>query len=204
MADVRDYLEQQLNQAIRRPGMFGGEVGLQLYCDALAVADDIEGGWTRVQGGLRAWGASGSTGVTGAVERVLGRKAEDVMASGLRGRGARPWVAARGRRHGPAGLRARARGIPRVVRPGPGRGDVRREFGQPSLVLGSRVERTLVYGTSRPGDQLVFFHLGDASRFGYPGEPGNPLALIAGRSGGETFAAGFAFTPRWAMSRDGQ
>jgi hypothetical protein len=204
MADVRDYLEQQLNRAIRRPGMFGGELALRLYCDALAVADDIEGGWGRVQDGLRAWGAFVSTGVTGAVEQVLGRKAEDVMASVCadvaRDHG---WLRMDSVMDPPDYARVLGEFREWCERGGK-ESDVRREYGRPSAVLGGGSAHTLVYGTSRPADRLVFFHLAGVPLGGQPGTMGGELELIAGRSGGETFSAGFTFTSRWMMSRNGQ
>ena len=35
---VRVYLREQYNSAVRRPGMFGGEIALQLYLGALDAA----------------------------------------------------------------------------------------------------------------------------------------------------------------------
>jgi hypothetical protein len=34
--DVREYLLGTLNEALRRPGMFGGELSLRIYLDAVA------------------------------------------------------------------------------------------------------------------------------------------------------------------------
>lgn len=38
--DVRAYLLGNLNSAVRRPGMYGGEFALWLYFDAMAFTDD--------------------------------------------------------------------------------------------------------------------------------------------------------------------
>ena len=79
--DIRDYLLQQLNFALRRPGMFGAEMALRLYCDAIAFIDRGELQLAEDLRALQSREAFVSTGVTGAVERVLGYGAEDVMAS---------------------------------------------------------------------------------------------------------------------------
>src|SRR5262245_43407511 len=78
---IRGYLLQQLNSALRRPGMFGGEIALRLYCDAIAFTDRGERLLAEDLSALQSREACTSTGVTGAVERVLGHRAEDVMAS---------------------------------------------------------------------------------------------------------------------------
>ena len=79
--DIRDYLLRQLNSALRRPGMFGAEIALRLYFDAIAFTDRGERAWAEDRSALRSREAFVSTGVTGAVERALGHRAEDVMAS---------------------------------------------------------------------------------------------------------------------------
>ncbi|MFD5922279.1 hypothetical protein ACFVYP_36675 [Kitasatospora sp. NPDC058201] len=43
--EVREYLLTQLNGALRRPGMCGGETTLRLYLDAVAFADAAEPAW---------------------------------------------------------------------------------------------------------------------------------------------------------------
>lgn len=79
--DIRNYLLQQLNSALPRPGMFGAEVALRVYFGAIAFIDRGEERWSEDLSMLRAREAFVSTGVTGVVERVLGYRAEDVMAS---------------------------------------------------------------------------------------------------------------------------
>ena len=79
--DIRDYLLRQLNSALRRPEMFGAETALRLYFDALAFTDRGEQAWAEDLSALRSREAFTPAGVTGAVERVLGHRAADVMAS---------------------------------------------------------------------------------------------------------------------------
>jgi hypothetical protein len=70
--DIRDYLLRQLNSALRRPEMFGEETALRLYFEALAFTDRAEQAWAEDLSALRSREAFIPTGVTGAVERVLG------------------------------------------------------------------------------------------------------------------------------------
>jgi hypothetical protein len=78
---VRGYLLQQLNSALRRPGMYGGESAILLLLDAIAFTDGAERPLAGARAALKSRGAALPTGVTGAVGRVLGYRAEDVMAS---------------------------------------------------------------------------------------------------------------------------
>src|SRR3954471_20093933 len=81
VADVRGYLVDQLNSALRRSSMYGGESALRIFFDAMAFVDDREQDWHRELDALRNRGASSSTGASGAVEQVLGERSEHVMAS---------------------------------------------------------------------------------------------------------------------------
>ena len=66
VADVRGYLLSELNSALRRTGMYGGEMALRLYFDAVAYADEREQDWRRETDLLPDRGAGVSTGVSGA------------------------------------------------------------------------------------------------------------------------------------------
>jgi hypothetical protein len=80
-AELREYLLDQLNAALRRPGMFGGETALGLYLDAVgfaygrheAVQDEIAA--------LRRAGAFLSTGVRGAFVVLWGVCSDDMISS---------------------------------------------------------------------------------------------------------------------------
>ncbi|MED7931837.1 hypothetical protein SMD20_46985 [Nonomuraea sp. LP-02] len=69
--EIRTYLKGRLNQALRRPGMFGGETALRLLFDHLAYAERQETEWARALQSLEARGAFNSLGVTGALATVL-------------------------------------------------------------------------------------------------------------------------------------
>lgn len=207
LGDVRDYLRRQLNSALRRPGMFGGEIALRLCLDAMAFADGAERLWDEELAALRSRGAFVSTGVTGAVERVLGQRAEDVMAS---------VYAEIAHRHGWLTLDEELSPteydrIRETFRPWCARdrshGDVLAEFGPPSVLLGKsnpRYPKTLAYGTGRPADPLVFLHLWNGAEPGatttWPPDHPEPL-LLAARCDGARFTDGFTFTPNGATRR---
>jgi hypothetical protein len=69
--DVRAYLRTQVNNALRRLGMYGDEVSLMLLFDALAYTESIESEWAAERDALRQRGKFVSTGVGGAMESVL-------------------------------------------------------------------------------------------------------------------------------------
>ncbi|WP_174361945.1 hypothetical protein [Nocardia brevicatena] len=43
--EIRDYLVGRLNSALRRPGMFGGEIALRLLLDHLVYAEHQDHAW---------------------------------------------------------------------------------------------------------------------------------------------------------------
>jgi hypothetical protein len=70
LAAVRAHLRASFNEAVRRPGMFGGEMAIRLYLDALDVAHGHERASAEIEQ-LRPRGAFSSVGVPGAFWRVL-------------------------------------------------------------------------------------------------------------------------------------
>jgi hypothetical protein len=204
LGELRDYLVRQLNSALRRPGMFGGEIALRLYSDALAFADGRDD-WRAAEAALQARGSFVSTGVTGAVARLFGGNSADVMAS-VYAEVARNYDWLDLDRVMPSSEYARLRDM---VRPwclhDRSQADVLAEFGPPSMRLGPsspRSPKTLAYGTARPEDPLIFFHLGRAAADAGEPAPDAQPALLAVRFDGATFSDGFTFTPAGAAFRD--
>jgi hypothetical protein len=199
--DIRGYLLQQLNSALRRPGMFGGETALRLYFDAVAFTDRSEQAWADDLSALRSRGAFVSAGVTGAVERVLGHRAEDVMAS---------VYAEIAHQHGwltlhsslpEASYRRILDRLPAWCAQDRTHSEVTAEFGEPSMLIGGsnpRYPKTLAYATAHAGSPLIFLHLWNGTQPGktvsWPPEHPEPV-LLAARHGGARFIDGFTFTP---------
>ena len=173
--DLRRYLLGQLNAAVRRPGMYGGEAVILTLLDALAFADDRTDRWQVELDALVARGAANAAMVSGAVHEVLGHRCEDVMAS---------VYADLAHRQGWLSLDADSR-IPGVL----GErdcvlDDVIAEYGEPPLWLGGtnpKYSKTLAY-PDRSGS-LVFFHFMPE------------LRLMATRRGDGGFRYSFVFTP---------
>lgn len=203
--DIRGYLLRQLNSALRRPEMFGAETALRLYCDAVAFADRSEHAWAGDLSVLRSREAFASTGVTGAVERVLGHRAADVMASvyaEIAHRNA--WLTLDNNLPEADYDRIRNR-LPAWCAPDRSHSEVIAEFGEPSMLIGGPnplYPKTLAYATAHTDSPLIFFHLWNGTQPGagttWPPEHPEPV-LLAARCGGARFADGFVFTPAgWA------
>ena len=205
--DIRDYLLRQLNSALRRPEMFGAETALRLYFDALAFTDRGEQAWAEDLCALRSREAFTPAGVTGAVERVLGHRAADVMASVYAEIARqRAWLTLDN------GLPEADHGCIRSRLPGwcaqdRSHSEVIAEFGEPSMLIGGsnpRYPKTLVYATARTDSPLIFFHLWNGRQPGagtnWPPEHPEPV-LLAARYGGARFIDGFLFTPTGSATR---
>jgi hypothetical protein len=80
-AEIRAYLKTRLNQALRRPGMFGGEMALRLLLVHLAYAEHEDQEWARALRTLESRGAFNSLGMTGALSTVLPVPCQDAVAS---------------------------------------------------------------------------------------------------------------------------
>lgn len=187
--------------------MYGAETALHLYFDAIAFTDHAERLWASDQAALKSREAFIPTGVTGAVERALGHRADDVMAS---------VYAEIARRHAwltvdsnlPEADHGRIRNqLPAWCAQDRSHSEVIGEFGEPSMLIGGsnpRYPKTLVYATARTDSPLVFFHLWNGTRPGasatWPPEHPEPV-LLAARYGGARFIDGFIFTPAGAARR---
>lgn len=173
--DLRGHLLGQLNAAVRRPGMYGGEAVILTLFDALAFADDCTDRWQKELDALVARGAANAAMVSGAVHDVLGHRSEDVMAS---------VYADLAHRQGWLMLDTDSR-IPGVLDEADKvLDDVVAEFGAPPLWFGGTsplYPKTLGY-PDRSG-ALVFFHFMPE------------LRLMAVRRGDGDFRDSFRFTP---------
>jgi hypothetical protein len=207
VGEVRGYLLDQLNSAVRRTSMYGGEPSLRLYLDAVAFLEGREQDLAGAIEGLKSRGAFISTGVAGAVKVVLGHRQDDVMAS-VYAEVARVfgWLAV----DSPvsvADYRRTREALPTWCAQDRTHRDVVDEFGAPSFMLGGTnplYPKTLGYAADddRPP---VFFHLWNGTDAGatrtWPPDHPEPL-LLAGRCGGQRFVDGFVFTPTGSARRE--
>jgi hypothetical protein len=205
--EVREYLLTQLNAAMRRPGMYGGEMALRLYLDAVAFADDVEQAWHQELRDLQSRQMSFSTGVHGAFQDLWGDAHEGAVAS---------VYAEIAHRH--AWLR-----LDRALttteyddvchtsstwcREDRFLSDIVTAFGPPSVLFGGsnpNYPKTLAYAAGRREDPLLCFHLWNGLAPS-PSQSPTPVhtepVLWAFRAGGDLFIDGFTFTPEGSTRR---
>ncbi|MEU8399607.1 hypothetical protein AB0C28_30865 [Nonomuraea sp. NPDC048892] len=200
-AEIRAYLKDQLNQALRRPGMYGDEIALRLLFDHLAYAEHQDEEFAQALRTLTSRGAFNGGGVTGAISTVLpdssGHGVASIYAELAHDR---EWLQAdrtltpdeyADMRRTLVGWAAHDRTFT----------DVRELFGPPSLLIGGTnpyFGKTLAYLTSHAAAPIVFFHFWNGSdsqaektRPPIYDEP----VLLAVRAGRGAFKDTFTFTP---------
>lgn len=80
-AEIHDHLLRELNLALRRPGMYGGEIALRILFDHLAHGERREERWSTGRQSWEARGAFTPTGVSGAFAQVVPGRYEYGVAS---------------------------------------------------------------------------------------------------------------------------
>ncbi|KUO14435.1 hypothetical protein [Streptomyces dysideae] len=200
--DIHAHLVEQLNHALRRPGMFGGETALWLLFDHLLFAEGQPTAWDEERGRLAERGCWNALGVQGVFQRLIpGRNHEygvaSVYAEFAHRRGwLRPDRVLDAETYDALVARARQwAGEDRWW------SEVVAEFGEPSVLFGGNnplYGKTLGYLTEDPGRPIVFFHLWNGSLDGtepsWPPAHEEPL-LFAVRFGDGPFPETFTFTP---------
>ncbi|MFI1092114.1 hypothetical protein [Streptomyces sp. NPDC020917] len=205
--DVLDYLVTHLNGALRRPGMYGGEVAIRLYFDAVAFADAAEQAWKQELKDLQTRRASFPTGVRGAFQDLWGDAHEGAVASVYAEIAHRQGWLRRDRTLTSTEHDEIRRVSETWCRKDRLLSDVVTEFGPPSVLFGGNnphYPKTLAYATGQRDDALLCFHLwNDFAR-----TPGQSLASVhaepvlwAFRNGGALFTDGFVFTPEGSARR---
>jgi len=194
--EIRAYLRREVNHAVRRTGLYGGELALELYFRALSHAEGGEDDWAAERQLWRAQGWWGGTGIRGAIDLLMPPsriRADDVVASVYAGYAYRAgWLDLdRLLTHAEyADLRA---ALPEWVAEDRRTSDVHARFGPPSLLLGGgnpRYPQTYLYaaGRFRP---LLCLHLWNDFD-----EPlGDEPVLLVAREGGQPFGESCWFTP---------
>ncbi|MEU8663055.1 DUF7710 domain-containing protein [Actinoplanes philippinensis] len=210
LADVRRHHREQLNQVIRRPGMFGrDETAEQLVLGAMAAADGSTARWDAEFDGLRARGAFTATGVRGACATVLPAGAlRDATASVYAGVAHRCGWLDLDRALSGAEYRRLAGDIGGWVTQDRTFSEFVAEYGTPSLWVGGSspfCAKTLCYATADPTDELIAVHLWNAfvdvnSPEGLHGVHPEPVVLAVRHRPGD-FAGAFSFTPEGTRRR---
>ncbi|WP_037826127.1 hypothetical protein [Streptomyces sp. NRRL B-1347] len=205
--EIHAYLVEEMNHALRRPGMYGYEGALRMVLDHLLFVEGQPEARAEQEKVWEEGGAWSSTGVTGAIRRYLPDRSRDGMAS-VYGEFARRRGWLRPERVLTAdeyrALRGRVRawaGADRVW------GDVVDAFGEPSVLFGGTSPlygKTLSYLTEDPDEPMVSFHLWNGTTpdtdSSWPPEHEQPL-LLAVRLEGGVFSESFTFTPEGERQR---
>jgi hypothetical protein len=194
---VRAYLLAQANGALQRPSMYGGEVTIRLYLDAVAVACGAERAWAAGMDDLRARGGFNAAGVSGALTTVLGSATDDAVASVYADVAHRCGWLHLDHCLSAEDYDAMAGAVAAICRADIGWSRLRERFGEPSVLFGGtnpRYPKTLGYAGPRSGDPLICFHLwntGDAHD-----SHSEPVLLAVRRTDPATaFGDGFTVTP---------
>ncbi|GLX98289.1 hypothetical protein [Herbidospora sp. NBRC 101105] len=195
--EIRDYLIAQLNLALRRSGMWGGEISLRLLLEHVACTEGKEHVYREEEAAMRSRDASYPTGVRGAVRHVLGDD-DDFAVASVYAEVAR----AHGWLHTDRLLTAEEYASMRAELAALCDGDrlfteVRHRFGPPSVRFGTNpdCEQTLAYATGNVADPMVFLHFWNRREPGTEWPVYQEPALLAARCGTGRFSDTFTFTP---------
>ena len=191
----------KLNDVVRRVGMYGGEIALELSFDAMAFVDCREAEWQTECAGLRDRHAATSLGVTGGVEQVLGHSSLEVMSSVYADIAHRFGWLTLDRPLSSVEYEHVRESAADWCRHDRTKSDVVREFGVPTVLIGGgnpSYPNTLGYGTSDPARPLTFFHVWNGTA---PGETDNwppsrkePVLLCVSHRADGGFQQDFVFT----------
>lgn len=199
--EMRDHLVDQLSLALRRPGMYGGEMALRTLLDHLLFVERQPEAFAQQQQAWEDSGAWSAIGVTGAFRGLIpGRNYEYGMASVYA-----EFAQRRGWLKPDRVLATDAyEALKGRVRQWAGKdrtwADVTSEFGAPCVLFGGNnplYGKTLGYLSEDPEQPTVTFHLWNGNAPGAesrPPEHEQPLLLAVRYSEGP-FRQSFTFTP---------
>jgi hypothetical protein len=211
LEEVRRYHLDRLNQALRRPGMWGGELSIRLFMDDVAFVDGMNELWKQEQDDLRARGASNALGVQGAFAAILpgyrdhGAAAASVYAEIAWRRG---WLAV-DRALPDDEHQQLAAEICRWSGQDYQLDEIEAELGPPSVLFGGsnpRYAKTLAYAAASGSRGLVCLHFASPYDWNAPQPQPEPRPfLVAARYGTGPFVDTFTFAPAGASyRRDGE
>ncbi|WP_338137905.1 hypothetical protein [Streptomyces anulatus] len=209
--DIHTYLVEQLNSALRRPGMFSQrDAALRMLVDHLLFVERRPEVWAEEQRSWASRGAAGSsTGLGGMFEELMPGGYDQNCVASVYAEFAhrRGWL--RPDRLLPAdehhALRARVRPWAQTDRSW---ADVLSEFGPPSILCGGAsplYSKTLGYLGEDPEEPMVFFHLWNGSTTAAEStwhELDEPV-LLAVRFADAPFEEAFTFSPEGQRRRPG-
>ncbi|MEV6852682.1 hypothetical protein ACIF6I_06690 [Streptomyces microflavus] len=206
--EIHAYLVEQLNSALRCPGMFSQrDAALWMLVDHLLFVECQPEVWAEEQRSWESRGAGSSTGLGGMFEELMpgGYDQKCVASVYVEFAHRRGWL--RPDRLLPAdehhALRARVRQWAQTDRSW---ADVLSEFGPPSILCGGTsplYSKTLGYLGEDPDEPMVFFHLWNGSTTEAEStwhEFGEPV-LLAVRFADALFDEAFTFTPEGQRRR---
>ncbi|MEV4417979.1 hypothetical protein [Catellatospora sp. NPDC049609] len=198
--EVRQFHLDDLNSALRRAGMYGGEVALRLFTHTMAFVDGVLDAWLQEERDLKSRGAFNSLGVRGAFAQLLPGHNDDGAVSSVYAEFAwrQSWLIVDRTltdvdycrlRDSAAGWCTRDRSFAEVVD----------EFGPPSVLFGGsnrRYPKTLAYAPTDRAQDLVSLHFTSSYDWDTSlAQPEPALMLLAVRHGRGRFDATFTFTP---------
>lgn len=214
--EIRAYLRRMFNNALRSPGMYGGERALRLYLDALAFAHGHPD-TSREIDTLRKFGAFSNTGVQGAFTALLPGLESSHPASLAGGLGtmAASVYAEIGHRQGWTDLdraltadehAAMTQMLGTWCLRDHSMSDLLAVFGSPSLLSGGanpRYPKTLIYAGRSPEVPCLSFHVWNSFEGMYPQTRYREPMLLAVRREGGSFPGSFTFAPLGEQVRRG-
>lgn len=205
--EIHAHLVDQLNLALRRPGMHGGETALRILIDHLLFVEGEPEAWAELKHDWEDRGLWTPIGIAGALQDLFPTRADcdniaSVYAEFVH---RRSWLKSDRvlTREEYEALTGRVRQWAAADRTWP---DVTAEFGPPSVLFGGSnplYGKTLGYLTEDPQQPIVFFHLWNGSEPGtesWPPAHEQPL-LLAVRFGGTSLSGSLTFTPEGERKR---
>lgn len=205
--ETRGYLVGQLNSALRRPGMYGGELSIRLIIDHLLHLERGDEAWAEEMQSLESRGAWTSTGVSGAFRALVPGDYESGMASVYSEFArVRSWLKADRTLRTDEYDQLRTQ-ISAWAIHDHSLSEVLNTFGPPSVWLGGTnpyYGKTLGYLTEPVDKPMIFFHLWNGAdpdaESAWPPRYDEPV-LLAVRHGAGDFETSFTFTPEGIKRR---
>ncbi|WBB68117.1 hypothetical protein [Micromonospora sp. WMMD812] len=200
-AEIHAHLRQHVDHALRRPGMYGGEVALVPLFHLLAFAEGIDGDWEREREAWRRRDVLLPTGVSGAFGYVLPDGARDhcAVASVYAEFAHRVGWLPLDRRLARDEHDDLVSSVPTWVTEDRTSADVAARFGPPSALLGGShpsFPETLLYASDADVPPTAF-HLWNSP----VDTPFPQPVLLAARIGGVLFDRALHFTPEGRARR---